>query len=56
MDANDDGSGLGIMQQIRSRAKGIARPYRDEILNAADAQYAVIHATVKCVAHVDAVE
>ena len=55
-DAIDDGYGIGVMQQIPCGAKGLATPYLDQIHNTPDAEYAVILATVKCVAHADAVE
>ena len=44
------------MQQIPCAAKGLATPYLYDIQNTPDAQYAVILAIVKCVAHADAVK
>ena len=44
------------MQQIPCGARGLATPYLAEIQNTRDPQYAVILATVKCVAHDDPVE
>ena len=55
-DAIDHGYGIGVMQRIPRGAKALATPYLHEIQESPDAEYAVILATVKCVAHADAVE
>ena len=44
------------MQQIPCGAKALDTPYLSEIQESPDADYAVSLATVKCVAHADAVE
>ena len=48
--------GVGVMQQIPCGGKTLATPYLDEILETPDAEYVVILATLKCVAHGDAVD
>ena len=44
------------MRRVPCGAKALATPYLNEIQESPDAEYAVILATVKCVAHADAVE
>ena len=55
-DAIDIEYGIGEKRWIPCGAKELASPYLNEIQNTPDAEYAVILATVKCVAHTDAVE
>ena len=44
------------MQEIRRGDQGLATPYLEEIQESPDDEYAVILATVKCVADTDAGE
>ena len=55
-DAIDLGYGIGVMQRIPCGAKALDTPYLNEIQESPDAEYAVILATGKCVAHADAGE
>ena len=50
------GYGLSVMQQGPCGAAGLVTPYLNEIQETPDAEYAVILATVNCLAHNDAVE
>ena len=54
-DGIDNGFGIGVMRRIPCVAKALATPYVNEMQESPDAEYAVILATVKCVAHADAV-
>ena len=55
-EAIDFGYGLGVMQQVPCGAQGLATQYSEEIQESSGEDQAVIVATVKCVAHADAVE
>ena len=54
--AIDLGYGIGLIQQIPCGGNPLATPNLSEIHETPYAEYAVILATVKCVAHADAVE
>ena len=52
----DEGFGLGVRNRFPCVVKGLETPILDEIHDLPGEQEAVIIATVKCVAHADAVE
>ena len=54
--AIDNGYGLGIMQETPCSVPSLASPYLMEMQASPEERSAVIIATVKCVAHAEAVE
>ena len=54
--AIDEAFGVGVIQRVACSAKGLVTPILEEIQKMRGEQEVVILATVKCVAHADAVE